>query len=126
MAIEHVERRLPFACQAPHLNHQLPSHGTKSGQASAAGYNSDGYKPISFELRSGTPTHLGPYPREAQAAYLLSQVLDHIVDENVEPDTRQQQGEGLDQSLQSILMSTLQPIGYSQGDYCGAYSTSMR
>jgi hypothetical protein len=127
MAIEHVEGRVPFACQTPPMGQQLPSDSVRINQDEAAVHPSDGYTPISFELRGGTPTRLGPYPREAQAAYLLSQVLDHIIDENLDEEARQRQAEEFDNSLQSLLMAMLEPLrGYARGDYCGAYSICMR
>lgn len=127
MAIEHVESRTPFVCQTPPMNQQLPSDGIRIDQDDAAVHPSDGYIPISFELRSGTPTRLGPYPREAQAAYLLSQVLDHIIDDNLDEEARQRQAEELDNSLQSLLIAMLEPLsGYARGDSCGAYSICMR
>jgi hypothetical protein len=89
MAIEHVESRIPFACQTPPMDQQLPSDSVMINQDEAAVHPSDGYTLISFELCGGTPTRLGPYPREAQAAYLLSRVLDHIIDENLDEEARQ-------------------------------------
>lgn len=127
MAIEHVEIRTPFACQTPPMDHQLPLDSIRLGQDDATVNSSYGDTQISFELRSGTPTRLGPYPREAQAAYLLSQVLDHILDGKLEQGKRQQQAEDFDGSLQSLLMAMLEvPRGYARGDYCGAYSICMR
>jgi hypothetical protein len=127
MAIKHVESRTPFACQTPPIDQQLPSDSVRIDQDDAIVHPSDGYTPISFELRSGTPTRLGPFPREAQAAYLLSRVLEHIIDDNFEHGARQQQAEEFDNSLQSLLIAMLEPSsGYARGDYCGAYSISMR
>jgi len=127
MAVEHVESRIPFACQTPPMDQQLPCDIVRIDQGDTAVHPSDGYTPISFDLRSGTPTRLGPYPQEAQAAYLLSLVLDHIIDENLDEKARQQQAEEFDNSLQSLLMAMLDPLsGYSRGDYCGAYSICVR
>jgi len=127
MAIEHVESRIPFACQTPPMDQQLPSDSVRIDKDNTAVHPSDGYTPVSFELHNGAPTRLGPYPREAQAAYLLSQVLDHIINENLDEQARQQQAEELDNSLQSLLMAMLEPLsGYARGDYCGAYSICMR
>jgi hypothetical protein len=127
MAIEHVESRIPFAYQTPPMDQKLPSDSVRLDQNDADVHPSDGYTPISFELRCGTPTQLGPYPREAQAAYLLSQVFCYIIDDNLEQEEGQQQAEELDNSLQSLLMAMLEPPrGYARGDYCGAYSICMR
>ena len=127
MAIEHVENRIPFACLAPTIDQQLPSDNIRIDRDDAAVHPHDGYTPISFELRTGTPTRLGPYPREAQAAYLLSRVLDHIIDDRLEQEERQKQAEEFDNSLQPLLMAMLEPPrGYARGDYCGAYSICIR
>lgn len=126
MAIEYAESRTPFACPTPPIDQQLPSDSVRIDQSDAAVHPSDGYTPICFELCSGTPTRLGPYPREAQAAYLLGRVLDHIVDENLDEEARQRQADELDNSLQSLLMAMLEPLsGYARGDYCGAYAICM-
>jgi hypothetical protein len=120
MAIEYVESRILLACQAPPMDQQLPSDSVRINQDEAAVHPSDGYTPISFELRGGTPSRLDPYPRETQAAYLLSRVLDHIIDENLDEEARQRQGEEFDNFLQSLLMATLEPLsGYARGDYLG-------
>ncbi len=124
MALEHVESRLPFACQTPTLDQQLPLDSSVEVRYIKSLYNSGRHIPISFELNTESST-LGPYSRSAQATYLLDQVLNHIIDEKANQESKRRNADKIDQSLQSLLLSMLRPVGFPRGDYCGPYSTCM-
>jgi hypothetical protein len=126
MAMEDINRRLPFACQDPVVGNHLPSDASKQEKSVIALSEYYSCTPILYEMENGESLNLGPYSQTAQATCLLSQVLEHIADNSMDWASRQLRTEQLDQALQSLLQALLESRGYIRGDCCGPYSVCVR
>lgn len=125
IAIEDLESDIPFACRTPNLNDRLPLNIVVPEQVLDISAFQDGQITSPYSISSQLIEYW-IYAQAAQAAYLLTMVIEWILDKKTPLILKQIQAEDLDNRLQSLMMSIIQQPRINDFDACGPYSICVR
>ena len=125
IALENLHIKPVFACKSPNLNDRLPLNMTAPDQLLGKSNSSD-MRITVVNAHASQMAEYWLYAQAAQAAYLLSLVIEWILDEATPLNTKQIEAKELDNSIQSFIVSLLQQPRIRDFDGCGPYSICVR
>lgn len=125
MALEKLDRKPTFVCQAPRLDDLLPLN-IDGPMRSVGRLASTGVYVSAVTIKKNYSPEYWTFAQAAQAAFLLDVVIKHIYDNTLDEDAKTLNGVTIDQQLQAFLITMMHQPKVKGLDVCLAYTLVMR